>query len=100
MFRLFALLLFVLVILLQVKLRAGAGGHADVEQLREAVARQRAENAELQARNAALEAEVLDLKDGEAAVEERARAELGMIKDGELFYRVVEPRRSEPQGGR
>ncbi|HEY0506059.1 MAG TPA: septum formation initiator family protein, partial [Lysobacter sp.] len=41
--------------------------------------------------NAALAAEVEDLKSGEAAVEDRARSELGMIKPGETFYRVVEP---------
>ena len=44
--------------------------------------------------NDALAAEVQDLKSGEAAVEERARSELGMIKPGETFYRVVEPESS------
>ena len=51
---------------------------------------QRRENAGLEERNAALAAEVRDLKEGVAAVEERARSELGMIKPGEVFYRVVE----------
>ena len=50
----------------------------------------------LQYRNDALAAEVEDLKSGEAAVEERARNELGMIKPGETFYRVVEPRDTQP----
>jgi cell division protein FtsB len=55
------------------------------------VATQRQENARLQHRNDALSAEVEDLKSGEAAIEDRARSELGMIKPGETFYRVVEP---------
>jgi cell division protein FtsB len=45
----------------------------------------------LRQRNRALQAEVLDLKKGLDAVEERARSELGMIKEGEVFYQVVEP---------
>jgi len=46
--------------------------------------------ARLEQRNQALAADVAELKSGEAAVEDRARAELGMIKPGETFYRVVE----------
>ena len=51
---------------------------------------QREENRGLAQRNAVLAAEVDNLKSGEAAVEERARTELGMIRPGETFYRVVE----------
>ncbi|HAL22358.1 MAG TPA: cell division protein FtsB, partial [Stenotrophomonas sp.] len=47
-------------------------------------------------RNDALAAEVKDLKEGQAAIEERARSELGMIKPGEKFYRVVEDAASRP----
>ena len=54
------------------------------------VANQKRDNDGLQQRNDSLAAEVQDLKDGEAAIEERARSELGMIKPGEKFYRVVE----------
>ena len=53
--------------------------------------KQKRDNAGLHQRNAEVAAEVEDLKSGEAAVEERARSELGMIKPGETFYRVVEP---------
>lgn len=88
--RLLALVLLALLILLQVKLWVGAGGWREVEQLETTVAVQRQENAQLEQRNAALSAEVDDLKQGQAAVEERARAELGMIKPGEVFYRVIE----------
>jgi cell division protein FtsB len=93
MYRLITLVLLALLVYLQVQLWAGAGGRAQVEDLGKAVAEQRSENARLEQRNAALEAEVVDLKEGESAVEERARAELGMIKPGEVFYRVVDGER-------
>ena len=57
---------------------------------------QQAENLKLQQRNEALKAEVEDLKSGEAAVEERARSELGMVKPGETFYRVIEDGNAPP----
>ena len=85
------LALLALLAALQAKLWFGAGGLPDARRLEETVREQRAENARLQQRNDALGAEVEDLKSGEAAVEERARAELGMVKPGETFYRVVEP---------
>ncbi|MBC7657071.1 MAG: cell division protein FtsB [Frankiaceae bacterium] len=76
---------------LQAKLWLGNSGWGDARELQRTVEEQRAENARLQQRNDALTAEVEDLKSGETAVEERARSELGMIKPGETFYRVVEP---------
>jgi cell division protein FtsB len=76
---------------LQAKLWLGDGGWPEAEALQQTVDEQRAENARLQQRNDALAAEVEDLKSGETAVEERARSELGMVKPGETFYRVVEP---------
>jgi cell division protein FtsB len=85
------LALLALLAALQAKLWFGAGGLPDSRALRDTVTAQRAENARLQQRNDALSAEVEDLKSGEAAVEERARSELGMVKPGETFYRVVEP---------
>ena len=91
MYRLLALLLLVVLIALQVKLWSGAGSWTDEQELKQKVEEQRAENVRLKERNAALSAEVADLKSGEVAVEERARAELGMVKPGEVFYRVVEP---------
>ncbi len=84
--------LLLVLLLLQGKLWTGAGGWRDARNLRATVNSQRLENARLQQRNDALSAEVEDLKSGETAVEERARSELGMIKPGETFYRVVEPR--------
>ena len=90
MYRLITLVLLALLVYLQVQLWTGAGGRAQVEDLAKAVERQRVENGQLEQRNASLEAEVLDLKEGASAVEERARAELGMIQPGEVFYRVVD----------
>ncbi|MGV8940836.1 MAG: cell division protein FtsB [Lysobacter sp.] len=81
---------------LQDRLWVGEGGRASVAALEQRVDQQIRENAGLQQRNDALAAEVEDLKSGEAAVEERARSELGMIKPGETFYRVVEPESSKP----
>jgi len=85
------LFLLAVLIALQSKLWLGERGLPDARELRQTVEQQRKENARLQQRNDALSAEVEDLKSGEAAVEERARSELGMVKPGETFYRVVEP---------
>ncbi len=84
-------LLLALLLALQAKLWWGEGNWREAGQLQQRVATQRLENAKLQQRNDALSSEVEDLKSGEAAAEERARSELGMIKPGETFYRVVEP---------
>lgn len=65
-------------------------GIREVWRLQRAVAEQREVNAELARRNRELEAEVADLKAGRDAIEERARAELGMKRDNETFYQVVE----------
>jgi cell division protein FtsB len=64
-------------------------GMSKTRDLREAVQAQRAQNEELRGRNAALEAEVMNLKNGKAAAEERARTDLGMIGKAETFYQVV-----------
>jgi len=70
---------------------------ARVAELEARVEAQREENGQLAARNAALAAEVDDLQSGLEAVEERARAELGLIRDGESFYLVVEPDDLNPE---
>ena len=88
--RVLLLALLLLLGLLQYRLWFGSGGQHEVEALHAQVAQQQAENLKLRQRNEALAAEVQDLKSGEAAVEERARSELGMVKPGETFYRVVE----------
>jgi len=80
----------VLLFLLQIKLWAGAGGFAEVEKLQHSVAQQEMLNEVYRQRNDALIAEVDDLKNGLTAVEERARTDLGMIKEGETFYQVMQ----------
>jgi cell division protein FtsB len=80
-----------LLLLLQYPLWFGSGGVIAVWQLNREIAAQHAENAKLRERNDALDAEVKDLKQGSAAIEERARAELGMVKKGETFFQVVGP---------
>ena len=88
--RIIALLLFALLAWLQYRLWFGEGGAVATANLQSQVDRQAAENRGLAQRNDLLAAEVENLKSGEAA-EERARSELGMIKPGETFHRVVEP---------
>jgi len=83
-------LLVLLLVYLQYKLLFGEGSLQDVWQLHQDVEFQRQENIELRERNAALEAEVKDLQQGLDAIEEHAREDLGMVKEGETFYQVVE----------
>lgn len=78
--------------LLQLKLWMSDGGLRELADLRARVEAQTAANAALAARNAVLEAEVDDLKQGLDAVEERARSELGMVKRNETFYQVTPTR--------
>ena len=89
--RIVLLVLLALLAWLQYRLWFGEGGQRQVAALQAQVQQQARDNAGLKQRNEALAAEVEDLKSGEAAAEERARSELGMIKPGETFYRVVEP---------
>ena len=74
---------------LQYRLWIADGGVVDTRRLQLAVDRQGEDNTQLQQRNAVLEAEVADLRNGGAAIESHARSELGMIRQGETFYLVV-----------
>ncbi|WP_415899207.1 septum formation initiator family protein [Neptuniibacter sp. QD48_11] len=69
----------------------GEANLRDIWALNAKIELQQGINQELSQRNSELEAEVLDLKKGNAALEERARSELGMIKDDESFFQLVEP---------
>ena len=75
---------------LQYPLWLGDGGLLSLWKLKQEISTQKAENIALKERNRALEAEVLDLKQGYEALEERARAELGMVRRGETLYQVIE----------
>ena len=92
---LLAILLLVL-ILLQMKMWFGEGGFRDVRRLEQRVEEQSLENESLAQRNRELQAEVEDLRQGLGAVEERARSELGMIKEDEEFYQVVPGQKRDP----
>lgn len=76
--------------LVQYHLWFGDGSLPEVWRLERTIAEQRVANEQLRQRNAALAANVRDLKDGRGAIEERARRELGMIGEDEVFYQVVE----------
>ncbi len=82
-------LLSLLLIALQVRLWAGEGSLAEVHQLERQIALQEAENERLLVRNTLLRAEVEDLRGSVGSIEERARAELGMIRRGETFFLLV-----------
>ena len=82
------LILVAVIALLQYPLWLGKGGWLRVWDMQHQVEAQREVNQKLEQRNAGLDAEVRDLKTGYDAIEERARFELGLIKDGEVFVQV------------
>ena len=85
-----------LILAIQYPLWLGKGGWLRVSDVDHQVAGQRARNAQLEARNAAVAAEVRDLKQGLDAVEERARYELGMVRHDEVFFQIVEDKAPAP----
>ncbi|MDO9421487.1 MAG: cell division protein FtsB [Herminiimonas sp.] len=89
--RLIILCLAALVVLIQYPLWLGKGGWLRVWDLDQQVVAAQKKNDDLRARNAKLNSEVQDLKEGTGAVEERARYELGMIKENEIFVQVLDP---------
>jgi cell division protein FtsB len=89
--RFLILVLVAVLAMLQARLWISNGGLREVWRLEAEVERRTGDNSLLAARNSALEAEVLDLKQGLAAAEERARTELGMIQSGETFYLIAPP---------
>ena len=89
--RALAAVLVILIAAIQTPLWFGKGGWLRVWELDQQLAQVRKSNEALRARNAALDAEVRDLKTGYDAIEERARSELGMIRQDEVFFQVLEP---------
>ena len=85
-----ALALAALIVLIQYPLWMGKGSWFRVWEVDQQIRAQRETNHQLQVRNSALEAEVRDLKVGLEAIEERARSELGMIRQDEIFFQVLE----------
>jgi cell division protein FtsB len=93
--RVVTLILIVLLLLLQYPLWLGKGSWLKVWDLNRQVEAQQQTNQQTQARNALLDAEVRDLKQGTEAIEERARSELGMIKRGEVFFQIIDKQPQE-----
>ena len=87
--RIVASILFVLLLLLQAQLWFGSHGVFQLWSLQGDTEDIKVNNDALSQRNEQLHAEVVELKEGKEALEERARSQLGFIKDGETFYRVV-----------
>jgi len=83
-----ALVFVLLIAALQYPMWLGKGGWLQVRELSREVDAQHTANAKLKERNAALDAEVRDLKTGSEAIEERARSELGMVRRDEVFFQV------------
>ena len=86
-----SLILIGLIVLLQYRLWLSDDGVSELDRLETRLLRLKDEVARREERNASLEADVRDLKEGNAAVEERARQELGMIRDGEVFVQIIDP---------
>lgn len=89
--------LIVLLLALQYKLWVADNGLPQVRRLEQELASQQIENQQLRTRNQVLQAEVDDLKQGLAAIEEHAREDLGMIKQGETFYQIIEQSKNNTQ---
>jgi cell division protein FtsB len=83
-------IIILLVILLQYRLWSGDGGIEEITALQQRLDDLKEEVEEKKERNEALYAEVEDLRKGQEALEERARDELGMIREGETFFQVLE----------
>ena len=79
-----------LLVLLQYRLWFGNGSMTEVHHLEKQISQMEEQNQQLKERNLSLTAEVLDLKQGEEAIEERARSEMGMIKYDETFYQIID----------
>ncbi len=88
--KLLTVIMVFLLILLQYRLWTGNGSLVEVNLLKDEIEKVKNENENLKERNLSLTAEVFDLKQGHEAIEEIARSEMGMIKDGETFYQIID----------
>jgi cell division protein FtsB len=94
--RILAIVLGALLIAIQYPLWLGKGGWLRAWELERQLATQRTVNGTLAARNAELGAEVSSLREGREAIEERARHELNMVREGEVFFQIVTPKSEVP----
>lgn len=96
MYRFSLILLLLILLMLQYRLWVGEGGLSSVYRVQDEIEAQRDENQRLSTRNTQYEAEIQSLKAGDEATEGRAREDLGMVREGEEFFLVVEPDDSSP----
>jgi cell division protein FtsB len=94
--KILAAILGALILLIQYPLWLGKGGWVRAWHVENDLSKQQATNDQLDARNAALAAEVKDLKQGTEAIEERARYELGLVRQDEVFFQIEENRGQSP----
>ena len=87
--------LILLLLLLQYRLWLAEGGLAEVVRLRERIESERERNEMLEARNQSLEQQVLELQSGNRVIEQRAREDLGLIKEGEIYYQFPSNQETE-----
>lgn len=87
--RLLTLCILSLLLALQYRLWTGENGVSELRALQQDIERQSATNQQLAQRNQLLQADIIDLRNAQDAVEERARNELGLIKNDETFFRLV-----------
>ncbi len=90
MLRILILVLAIVLLLLQIRLWVAPSGMREVKRLQEAIAAQAEDNRRREERNARLAAEVEDLRAGGPALEERAREELGLVGEDEVFFQTIE----------
>ncbi|MDB4281927.1 septum formation initiator family protein [Paraglaciecola sp.] len=83
--------LLILLVFLQYRLWLAEGGIAEALRLSDRIAREEALNSELEARNALLERQVLELQTGDKVIEQRAREQLGLIREDEVYFQFVDP---------
>ena len=88
--KLLTVIMVFLLLLLQYRLWTGNGSLVEVNLLKDEIEKIKNENENLKERNLSLTAEVFDLKQGHEAIEEIARSEMGMIKDGETFNQIID----------
>ncbi len=88
-------LLLLIFLALQYRLWVGEGSYAEVRHLQQEISNRKADLERMEKENQELRAEIEDLKKGLEAIQERARSELGMIREGETYFQIVEPEQPE-----
>ena len=90
--KIITVLLILLLLMMQASIWLTRDGYSSIIEIKKSMQYQQKENDEMVFRNTQLKEEIKDLKNGYAAIEEKARADIGMIKEGEEFYLIAEPK--------